>query len=159
MFQKDPKIALAEEFEKKAHNQEIHSKGRYLPEHRRPTHGQISDAYKEAGDLWKEAGDFYRARKCYNLAIKNAYNKRIENLLRDKIEKLDFSKEKGLVGILKSKFVAVSSIMCFLGALFFLSFNLTGFVIGNLAYNDSNLISTSLFLLGLVFAFFYFRRK
>lgn len=155
MFKKDPKIALAEEYEKKADELESHSKQKYHG----PTQGQISDAYEEAGDLWKTARDFYRAKKDYDLAIKYAYDKEKRKLLKHKTEKLKFSKEKGLVGILNSKLAAVSAILCFLGALFFLSFNLTGFVIEELTYNNSNLISLSLFFLGLVFALFYFRKK
>lgn len=154
MFGKDPKIVLAEEAEKEAQRLENYSKDKFHG----PTQGQISEAYKEAGDLWKAVRNPYRAIENYSVAIKYAYNEGKRRLLKHKIEKLN-PKEKGLARILKSKFVAAFAIMCFLGALFFISFNLTGFVIGSLEYNNSNLISVGLFLLGLVFAFFYFRKK
>ena len=54
---------------------------------------------------------------------------------------------------------AIPAIASFLGALFFISFNLTGNVVGEVSQNNSNWISLILFVLGMVFAFFYFKNK
>lgn len=119
------------------------------------TFGQVSKMYKLAGDAWDLAGDLKKAKECYNNAKINAYNKNEEKILSHKIAKLSLKTKK--TGI--EKYLSFSAIICFIGAVFFLSFNLTGNVVGELTYEGSNLVSLSLFFLGLVFAFFYFKNK
>ncbi len=54
---------------------------------------------------------------------------------------------------------AIVGILGLFGALFFLSANLTGFAISNLNQTSSNWIGVGLFLVGLIAAFVYFRRR
>ncbi len=51
------------------------------------------------------------------------------------------------------------AIMGLISSIFFFSSNVTGNVIGNLTNSTSNIIGAALFLIGIVGAFFYFRRK
>ncbi len=60
---------------------------------------------------------------------------------------------------LESKFLASISIAGFIGSIFFLSPNFNGNVVGNLAVNSSNVIGGILFIVGLIGALFYFKRK
>ncbi len=46
-----------------------------------------------------------------------------------------------------------------IGAIFFLSLNITGNVIGNLTNSTSNIIGVVSLVVGLVAGFFYFKRK
>lgn len=66
------------------------------------------------------------------------------------------TKEKNLS---LEKTVGFSSIILIVGSIFFLSFNLTGNVIGSINQTSSNWIGGVLFLIGLVGAFAYFRKK
>jgi hypothetical protein len=50
-------------------------------------------------------------------------------------------------------------IVGFLGAIFFLSSNITGFAVSNMTSNSSNIAGVVFLLVGLVGAFFYVRRK
>jgi hypothetical protein len=54
---------------------------------------------------------------------------------------------------------AIISILTLLGAVFFVSFNLTGFAISGLALDNSRIIGMCLFVCGLVFAFIYLKGK
>lgn len=54
---------------------------------------------------------------------------------------------------------AILAIISLVGALFFVSFNITGNAIGELSYDNVSLIGTGLFILGLVFAFVFFKGK
>jgi len=54
---------------------------------------------------------------------------------------------------------AAASIMFLVCSMFFLSFNLTGAVIGNLAGNDFQVIGVALFTLGLVATMAFFRLR
>lgn len=63
-------------------------------------------------------------------------------------------------GGLEKKFIfPILAIATLVAALFFVSFNLTGYAIGGLTQNNSTLLGISLFILGMIFAFFYFRNK
>ncbi|MDD5192201.1 MAG: DUF308 domain-containing protein [Candidatus Nanoarchaeia archaeon] len=52
-----------------------------------------------------------------------------------------------------------TSILAFVGGIFFLSPNLTGNAIGNMTNSTTNIIGVVLFTIGIVGAFFYFRRR
>jgi len=54
---------------------------------------------------------------------------------------------------------AAAAIIGFLGAIFFLSFNITGNAIGNLTNSTSNIISVIFLLVGIVGAILYFKNK
>ena len=70
-------------------------------------------------------------------------------------EKIMFVKQEGL----ERKLSAITTILGFLASLFFLSSNFTGNVISNLTLKTSNIIGTILFLVGLIGAFFYFKKR
>jgi hypothetical protein len=53
----------------------------------------------------------------------------------------------------------VSSLILIISSLFFLSFNITGYSIANITKNIFNFIGVFLFIIGLLSALFYFRRK
>jgi hypothetical protein len=60
---------------------------------------------------------------------------------------------------LEGKVEVTTAIIGLFGSIFFLSFNLTGNVISDLSIKTSNLTGIVLFLVGLVAAFLYFRKK
>ena len=119
----------------------------------KPTCGQVSKMYEEAGDAWGLARNPKNAEFNYGLALKNAYVDHVKNRLKHKIKKLS---RKGL----EKHFVfAVLAIGSFIAALFFVSFSLTGSTIAELTSNNLNLAGLGLFFLGLVFTFVYFKNK
>lgn len=60
---------------------------------------------------------------------------------------------------LEGKTAAATAIIGLIGGLFFLSSNLTGNVIGSLNQTSSNVLGAVFFLVGIVGAFFYFKRR
>lgn len=82
-----------------------------------------------------------------------------ERFLDEEMEKtlkrMNNSEEKDLT----SKLSAIIGITGIGAGLFFLSNNITGNVIGNLTIQSSNIIGLSAFLIGLIGAFFYFKKK
>lgn len=86
----------------------------------------------------------YHARRAYN-CIKTA----------SRIERAMQGKWHGLEG----KVSAAAAITGIMGGIFFLSSNLTGNVVGNLNQSSSNFIGIGLFLVGLVGALYYFKKK
>ncbi len=54
---------------------------------------------------------------------------------------------------------AILSVLVLLGAVFFVSFNLTGYAVSGLTPNNSRWIGMCLFVCGLVFAFIYLKQK
>jgi len=59
----------------------------------------------------------------------------------------------------KFPFFGLLSIASYLIALMFISFNMTGYVVGGTGFSDYNGISTGAFVLGLFFTFLHFRYK
>lgn len=53
----------------------------------------------------------------------------------------------------------IASIILIVGSLFFLSFNLTGYSIADISITSLNYIGVILFIIGLITAFLYFRKK
>ncbi len=101
--------------------------------------------------------------KSHSKAIKlnKQYDILVSKLGKDAEEVYKFEKDKlgmhktkegGLVG-------ATTSIIGLSAGIFFLSSNITGNVIGNLTQTSSNIIGVILFVVGIVGAFFYFRRR
>ncbi len=139
---------------------------------------EIGRAYENAGDRWKEEKRFLEAQTAYRNAITYGYpqneariqdvKKKIDSLLWEK-KMNHLATESGLEKKSKthrkvSPFsdvhaFAVISILSLLGALFFVSLNLTGAVVGNVSHLGNHWLGLGLLLIGVVFAMFYFRRK
>ena len=120
-----------------------------------PPHERVSKLYKIAGDAWVKAGNNGKAIHDYKFAMKNAYNKMYANKIKDKIQGLSPLKK----GIEKSFVFATLAIICLVGALFCVSFNLTGYSIGELTQENFRWVGVCLFACGLIFSFFYFKNK
>lgn len=113
--------------------------------------------YNERGDAYYAAGKNRGAYENYRKASRYVIKADKERLYR-RMERVKPSKKRGK-GLEKYFPLAILAIGSFAIALFFISFNLTGYVAGGLTQENSRWISTSLFILGLVFAFFYFKNK
>jgi len=129
-----------------------------------PTQGEVSRSYEITGDAYVTEKNPKDALKNYQKAFEYAYNKKIKDRIETKMRKAqplpDSKKSKRKKGGLERRLgFATLAIATLVIALFFVSFNLTGYVIGKLAQNHLTLLGISLFILGLIFAFFYFRKK
>jgi len=150
---------LAEQSESKAKFivKRVYQKKRFSKvEPRKEIEKLYDKAYKgfqKAGDIWAELGRFNRAKKNYQSAIEYA-TVREEEKIKSKLRKLPTGR-----GIEKYFTLASLAIGSFTMALFFISLNLTGYAIGVLSQENSRFVGTSLFILGLVFTFFYFKNK
>jgi hypothetical protein len=141
----------------------------------------ITKKYESAGDLYAKAGKFREAESCYRNArtygdvFDEEYMSKLkekENSLREdrggtmrfkrlielkrkskdinsKLEKMIL--QKNIVALITITFLSVS--------LFFVSSNLTGFAISNLSNSNVQWIGFGFFVIGLIFAFVYFRKK
>ncbi len=98
--------------------------------------------------LLKLAKDLNTALKKNGVTIKK--NDQLESLL---------DSEAPLEGTKVRLPLALSSLIGVLGGLFFLSANITGNVIANMASSTSNTLGVALVLVGLVSGFFYVRRR
>lgn len=111
--------------------------------------------YIEAVEEWNQEADsnkqYPRIVKFANLNAEHDYE------LAQKIQKQIRGADKG--GLEKKTFFAIASIIAFVGALFSVSFNLTGYAMGALSYEKIFLAGSILFILGLVFAFLFLRSK
>ena len=116
-----------------------------------PVLEKISRLGDKAISSYRQVGDSDRASEI--LAMTRPY--KVE-LIRAKAKGLYHSRP-GLE--IKIKPMAVLSILALLGALFFVSFNLTGAAIGDLTDDNFSLIGSALFFLGLIFAFIFLKKK
>ncbi len=118
--------------------------------------------FNEIGDAYYAAGKNQEAYRAYRRALRNVV-KKDEGRLYRKMERVKPGEKEGgrkkTLGTLVSKFSPALTIVTFAIALFFISFNLTGYSIGGLTQESFRWISTSLFILGLVFVFVYFKNK
>jgi len=120
--------------------------------------------YVTAGDAYVKLRDFNKAIQNYENATEyttRAGRRKIQEKI-DQLESLSKTKKGRPLkrGTLERNLgFAILSIGSFVMALFFISYSLTGYAIGGLTHENSRWISTSLFILGLVFAFFYFKNK
>ncbi len=89
------------------------------------------------------------------------YTKEIESFLKRNPEKKESVLARALGGrkTLEHKFIPILAGASIIVALFFLSPNITGNVVGNLVKSDSNIIGTILFVLGIIGLFISFRKK
>lgn len=100
-----------------------------------------------------ELGKSEMAESQYGEATKAYRNAgRLKRVLGGEFKPMSKPSKLEMVGV-------ITAIIGVVGGLFFLSYNLTGNVIGSLNQNSSNWIGGVLFLIGLVGAFVYFRRK
>ncbi len=141
----------------------------------------ITKKYESAGDLYAKAGKFREAENCYRDArvygdvFNNEYMDKLkekENSLREKrggtmrLKRLIELKQKGNLGnsklekmINQRRVVALITITFLSISLFFVSSNLTGFAISNLSNTNVQWMGFGFFVIGLIFAFVYFRKK
>lgn len=114
---------------------------------------QAARLYETAVRDWaleaKQNSAYHRKERYARLNAVNDYG--LARKIREEINEIGL--ERQVFGIV--------SIISFLGALFFISFNLTGNSIGNLSNENLSLywIGIGLFVLGLVFAFMFFKNK
>jgi len=133
--------------------------------------GYVEEREEKASKNYVTAGDTFVRLEDFNKAIQN-YKKAIEyaasggrRKIQEKITQLEsLSKTKKGRPLKRGKLersfgFAIVAMASFLGALFLISFNLTGNVIGGVSQNNSNWISVVLFVLGMVFSFLYFKNK
>ena len=157
----NPFLGKARAYEVKAYKEEVAAKrgGRRVSE-------KVSLGYKKAGEAYEEANAFDRAELNYRDAHKWAPEKdkdelrsKLLNVKEKKKETSNLFRRMKIRGLEKQFVFAILAIGSFAIALFFVSFSLTGYAIGGLTQENSRWISTSLFILGLVFSFFYFKNK
>ena len=131
----------------------------------------MANAYWAAAKNWIAAKKPQRAIKDFHLAGRaygDLYQSRFTNRkdvekfrarcykaisYQERLEKVKKGKWHGLEGK-----VAVALVLI-IGSIFFLSPNITGNVIGNLSNNNSNFLGAILFILGIGFLLFIFRRN
>jgi hypothetical protein len=132
----------------------------------------LANAYWEAAENWIAAKNPKKAIECYHLAgrtygdlFQNRFTKRkdVEEYrarcykairYQERLEKVRRGKWHGLEGMAKT-----TAIVGILGGIFLLSSGITGNVIGSLNQTSSNWIGGALFLVGLLGAFLYFRKR
>lgn len=107
---------------------------------------------------WAEKNDTYNSQYNEAIALNKKYDSLVSKYGKDSNEvynfetnKLGMHKSSGLEGTL--------AIIGLAGGIFFLSNNFTGNVIGSLNQTSSNIIGAVLFFVGILGAFFYFRRR
>lgn len=113
--------------------------------------GDAQTNYRDMQKLHGRAADLLRE------AAENAPGELKRKYLRD-AERLEWPEPKGL-GRRTVPALAILSIFSFAVALFFLSMNFTGAVIGNVGASGGQWIGLILILVGLAFAFVYFRNE
>ncbi|MAG78792.1 hypothetical protein CMI40_00245 [Candidatus Pacearchaeota archaeon] len=116
--------------------------------------------YFERGDHFTDEGNYSKAIENYTKSLSNDSLSAIQKEgLNRKIQKLNDLSHINTKTVESRASLAILAIGSFIVALFFFSVNITGNAIGNLAYNTSNWIGLILFVLGLVLAFFYFKKR
>ncbi len=175
-----PTIQQAEALEKEARRMKQESlgliprivkKGEKLPtKEELPTPEKVAEKLEDAADEYRKAKDFVKAENLYHEAITYGYSikehreekKDIENKIREmRIEKASYTFPRKVT--LENRFsrgaYAVASFICLVFALMFVSSNLSGYSILSINSNNSNWIGLCFFICGLLFAFFYLRKK
>lgn len=123
---------------------------------------EIGEIFEKAGDLRRDAGDIPGAEIDYIHAIRKGYqykaNKREE--VEEKIESMKYDRFKASkkYGVGKN-YLAFLSITFLVVALFSSVYSLTGYSISGLTEENFRFVGTGFFLLGLFFAFLYFKLK
>ncbi len=127
--------------------------------------------YEEAGDEWflstkkpsiYSIEDTLRcAKRDYRFAVKEAESAIEKNRLIKKISSIEakLATNKPLKGMYGRLSLATSSILTLALALLFVSFNLTGNAVAGITPDNFKWIGLCFFVCGLVFAFFYLKKK
>lgn len=144
---------------------------------RADAHEQAGKAYEKAGELklavrsYAEAGNLKQAQQLYDQLEKGDPVKKVIHKVttgrswdRGEAEQLVslrrlLRSKQGQKGKTLEQAIAVIAGISFVGALVFLSSSLTGNVIGSLNQTSSNWIGGVLFIIGLVGAFAYFKKR
>lgn len=131
--------------------------------------GEFKEAYKyskTAERMYKQAAEFeYDEGNLENLNIFQKYSAHNSKLFRERaaiehlVSKSWWPLNKLVRKRLEQKANIASAIIGICGGLFFLSSNITGNVIGSLTKTFSNSMGVMLFILGLIGAFLYFKKK
>jgi len=132
-----------------------------------PAQIDVIKTYSAAARGFERRRDFYRAKEVLEEAEKYLGPKKFAATDPELVKKISSRLEqiKAKLPIKKRGKLernlgfASLSIISFTIALFFISSSLTGYAVGELTQENSRLIGTSLFILGLVFTFFYFKNK
>lgn len=155
--------------EKQARQKSIASK--YRHKNVSPYIEEVSRLYEKAGDEWiKQAklkenfrdikNSLSYAVHDYILANKKAYTDEEKERIKKKINSVSLKLgNQPITGLQKKLSFATVSIISLISALFFVSFSLTGNSILGIVPNDSQWIGLCFFACGLIFAFFYFKKK
>ncbi len=140
-----------EELYKEAHNMARRSTNLK----RGPPQSKVVRRYASAAGGFIEKGNSYMAHQILNEVREFTKDPKLIKMIEDKL-KPGARKEEGIE---KRFFFASLSIIFLLSALLFTSVSLTGYSVFDLTQNNSRFIGTGLFILGLVFAFLYFKLK
>ena len=127
-----------------------------------PAQIEVVKKYSGASRLFEEEGDFYKAKEALEGAVSFLGRagdpkviKKIENRLDEVSRKLPV-RQRSIFGRYVFAAVAIAS---FIGALLFISFDLTGSVVMGQARTNLSFWAAGLFVLGLIFVFCYFKNK
>jgi len=121
---------------------------------------EMAEEFLKIGNLYKQSWESNKLKKVankkkawqnYSQSLKFASDKQ-KSRIKKELKEVEGGLEKGLV-------FAFLSMAFLLSALFFSIFSLTGYSIRGLAEESFRLGGVALFVLGLVFAFFYFKNK
>jgi hypothetical protein len=129
---------------------------------------------KKAADFYVQAGDRKKAYELYEKVLSKTNDKFVIEDIASRLTRLNLSKsdlkyfQQQLIPQAKKRSLerhvgyssfAILSILSLLGALFFVSVNLTGNAIGAINENNSNWIGFCFFACGLILALVHFKRK
>lgn len=120
--------------------------------------------FKKAADYYAGAGDLKKAYSLYEKVLSTTNDRFVISDIRKRLVELNSPKylkdfaSAANKRTLERRVYSVVSIISLIGALFFISFNVTGNSIGNLSRDDFSLFGMGLFTLGLV-AFIFFKSK
>ena len=130
-----------------------------------------AENYKRAGDISRQLKDYEGAANFYESSVRN-YDRLIGEIeLPPVYKKMELQKEKDARRLAKKmrrkvkhsglikKIFPISFILIFIVGIFFLSPNLTGNAIVNLTNQTSNIIGGALFVIGIVGALMWFKKR
>ena len=148
-------------------SEKYNSMDKRIPFSKIKTQGDVSDAYILSARKWNLVNEYKKALKDYETAFKYAYNRKIQEQIRNKIKILEnkiSTKSLSLENLIEYLFgrklvYLVISIFCFIFAIFLFSINITGNMIVNVSPRNSSLACLILFVCGIFFMFLYFIKK
>ncbi len=165
---------IGKEYEIRGDKLEYRSRSEY---NNPPLLKEVFEAYKEAGDNYAKGGAKADAKRLYIKALENTSSEQLKKKIKSDIKRLgpikessflrilkdvdtEFSKfEGGVLGIEKHFSFAMSSLICLVFALVFVSPSITGYDILSISKNNVQWIGLCFFICGLTFAFLYLKKK